>query len=112
MITVPLTALAAAVGGLALSLTAGAGPASADPAPDPVINTTCSYSQVVAAMDAQSPAAAAQLNASPPAQGFLQNFLASPPPQRAQMIQQVQGTPEAGQFVGLFQPIANSCNDY
>ncbi|MGA8125027.1 MAG: hemophore-related protein, partial [Mycobacterium sp.] len=43
MATLSLTRLAVAVCGLALSLTAGAGVASADPDLGPAINTTCSY---------------------------------------------------------------------
>ena len=53
-----------AVSGLALSLSAGSGVAFADPL-DPAINVNCSYSQAVAALDAQSPAVAQQFNASP-----------------------------------------------
>jgi hypothetical protein len=86
MITPSLTRLAVAVGGLALSLTAGIAVVSADPDLDPAVNTTCDYSQVVEALNVQSPAAAAQLNASPEVQSFLQSFLVSPPPQREQML--------------------------
>ncbi|BBX21559.1 hypothetical protein MTER_09700 [Mycolicibacter terrae] len=111
MITTSLTRLAAAAGGVALALSA-AGVASADPAQDPAVSTTCSYSQVVAAMNAQSPATAAQFNATPMAQSFLQNFLASPPPQREQMLEQAQGVPEAAQFVNLVGPIAKTCDKY
>ena len=53
MIKLPLSRLAVAVGGLALSLTAGAGVASADPVLDPIVNTTCSFPQVMAALNAQ-----------------------------------------------------------
>ena len=87
MVTRSLTRLVAAGGGLALLLLAGAGIASADPDLGPAINTTCSYPQVVAALNAQSPAAAAKFNNSPMAQGWLRNFLASPPDQRVQMAQ-------------------------
>ncbi|MEQ0638198.1 hemophore-related protein, partial [Mycobacterium tuberculosis] len=59
-----LTALSAGVGAVAMSLTVGAGVASADPV-DAVINTTCNYGQVVAALNATDPGAAAQFNASP-----------------------------------------------
>lgn len=111
MITTSLTRLAGAAGGVALALTA-AGVAAADPAQDPAVTTTCSYSQVVAAMNAQSPDTAAQFNATPVAQSFLQNFLASPPPQREQMLAQAQGVPEAAQFVNLVGPIAKTCNKY
>ncbi len=112
MVTRSLTRLAAGVSGLALLLVAGAGIASADPALDPAINTTCSYPQVVAALNAQSPAAAAKFNSSPMAQGWLRSFLASPPGQRAQMAQQAQGMPGAAQYIGLVGQIATSCNNY
>jgi hemophore-related protein len=111
MVTRSWTRLAAGVSGLALSLLAGAGIASADPL-DPAINTTCSYPQVVAALNAQSPAAAAKFNSSPMAQGWLRSFLASPPDQRAQMAQQAQGYPGASQYIGIIGQIATSCNNF
>lgn len=105
-----VTRLVAVAGGLTLSWTAGMGVAGAEP--DPVVTTTCNYSQVVAAMNAQSPATAAQFNSEPMAQSFLQQFLASPPPQREQMLQQARGVPEAARFVNIVEPIANTCNNY
>ncbi|MBV8177896.1 MAG: hemophore-related protein [Mycobacterium sp.] len=111
MVTRSLTKLAAAVGGLGLSLFAGAGIASADPL-DTAINTTCSYPQVVAALNAQSPAAAAKFNSSPMAQSWLRSFLASPPPQRAQMAQQAEGMAGASQYIGLIGQIAGTCNSF
>ena len=59
MIKVSLTSMAAAVGGLALSLAAGAGVASAAPDLGPAVNTTCSYPQLVSALNAQGPEAGA-----------------------------------------------------
>ena len=112
MVTRSFTRLAAAVGGLALSLVAGAGIASADPAIDAAVNTTCSYPQVVGALNAQSPAAAAKFNSSPMAQGWLRNFLASPPPQRAQMAQQAEAMPAAAQYIGLIGQIAGTCSNF
>jgi hemophore-related protein len=112
MVTLSLTRLASAVGGMALSLTAGVGVVSADPGLGPVVNTTCNYSQVVAAMNAQNPAAAAQFNANPLAQFWLQSFLAAPPAQRQQMLQDANNTPEAAQYVGLFTPVAKTCTNY
>ena len=100
MATLSLTRLAVAVGGLALSLTAGAGVASADPDLGPAINTTCNYSQFTAALNAEDPAAAAQLNGSLVAQGYLRQFLASTPGQRQQMLPEVPGTPWTEQYVG------------
>jgi hemophore-related protein len=112
MVTRSLTRLAAAAGGLALLLLTGAGIASADPDMGAAINTTCSYPQVVAALNAQSPAAAAKFNSSPMAQGWLRSFLASPPDQRAQMAQQAEGMPGAAQYVGLIGQLATSCNNF
>jgi hemophore-related protein len=111
MVRLSLTKLAAAVGGVAFALTAGAGIASADPL-DPVINTTCNYGQVMAALNATDPGAAAQFNQSPMAQGYLRQFLASPPPRRAQMAQQLQAMQGAGQYVGLVEQVAGICNNY
>lgn len=107
-----LTTLAVAAGSLALSAIAGTGVASADPDLDPIINTTCSYPQVISALNASNPEAAAQFNASPLAQSGLQRFLASPPSQRLQMIQQVQGSPRAQQMFGLVEQVAATCNNY
>jgi hemophore-related protein len=112
MVTRSLTRLAVAAGGLALSLLAGAGIASANPDLGPAINTTCSYPQVVAALNAQSPAAAAKFNSSPMAQGWLRNFLASPPDQRAQMAQQAEGMPGAAQYFGLIGQVTTTCNNF
>lgn len=108
MTKLSLTRLTVAIGGLALSLTAGAGIASADPALDPIVNTTCTYPQAVAALNAENPDAAAQFNASPPAQSALRQFLAAPPSRRAQMAQQIQGSP----YFGVIQQIAATCNNY
>ncbi len=116
MVTLSLTRLAAAVAGLALSLTAGASVASADPDLGPVINTTCSYSQVVSALNAQTPAAGAQLNASPSAQAVLRGFLDSSPDQRRQIAQELQSKPQSQQYIQLYAgfavQVANTCNNY
>ena len=106
-----LTKLAAAVGGVAFALTAGAGIASADPL-DPVVNTTCNYGQVMAALNATDPAAAAQLTASPMATSYLRQFLASPPPKRMQMAQQIQAMPQAAPYFNDVLSVAGSCNNY
>ena len=98
MVRLFLTAITAAVGGLTLSLTIGAGVASADPDLGPVINTTCNYSQVVSALNAQTPTAAVQLNASPSAQAVLRGFLDSSPDQRQQIAQELQSRPGSQQY--------------
>lgn len=45
-------------GAVALSLVAGGGIASADPDVTAIVNTTCTYPQIMAALNEQSPAAA------------------------------------------------------
>src|ERR1700722_7745863 len=114
MVRLSLTSMVAAVGGLTLSLTIGAGVASADPDLGPVINTTCSYSQVVSALNAQNPAAAAGLSASPSAQAVLRGFLASTPDQREQIVQELESKPGSQQYVqqytGPVLQVANTCN--
>ena len=112
MVTLSLTRLAAAVAGLALSLTAGAGVASADPDLGPIVNTTCSYPQVMAALNAQDPAAAGQINSSSMAQSALQRFLAAPPSERLEMAQRIESSPRAQQYFGLIQQVAATCNNY
>lgn len=112
MTTPSLTGLAAVVGGLAVSLTAAAGVASADPDLSPVVNTTCNYSQVVDAMNDQSPAAAEDFNASPIAQSWLHRFLAAPPDQRQPMLDELKGTPSAEQYVDALPQLASVCNNY
>jgi len=111
-VTLSLTRLVVAVAGLALSASAGAGVASADPDLSPAINTTCSYSQVVSALNAEDPAVAAQLNGSPVAQSYLRSFLASGPDQRLQMAQRLQSIPQAQQYFGLIATVANTCSQY
>ncbi|MGB7869218.1 MAG: hemophore-related protein [Mycobacterium sp.] len=108
----PLTRLAVAVAGLALSLSVGAGVAAADPDLGPIVNTTCNYAQVMAALNAQDPAAAAQINSSPVAQSYLHQFLLSPPSRRMAMAQQIASSPGAQQQFGLVQQVAATCNNF
>jgi hemophore-related protein len=106
------TKAAVAATGLALSLSAGAGIASAQPGLNSVVNTTCSYPQVIAALNAHSPDDGAQFTSNPIAVNWLQSFLASPVDQRQQMIQQVQGVPGAAAYTGLVLQVANTCNNF
>lgn len=112
MASLSLTRFAVAAGGAALALSAGAGFASASPDLGPIINTTCNYSQVHAALNAENPAAAAEFDANPNAAGMLQMFLNAPPAKRQQLATMVQGMPEAQQYVGTITQVAGSCNNY
>jgi hemophore-related protein len=111
MVKLSSTRLAVVIGGLALSWATGIGVASADPDLSPLINTTCSYAQAMAALNAQSPDAAAAFNASPVAQVWLGSFLAAPPDQRQRMLQALRGG-RAQQYLGPALQAANTCNNY
>ncbi|MDY6999832.1 MAG: hemophore-related protein, partial [Actinomycetota bacterium] len=62
--------------------------------------------------DANDPAAAAQFHGSPPAQAFMQQYLAAPRDQRIQMAAQMQQLPGASQFVGTVAMMAQECSKY
>ena len=108
-----LTKFAAAVGGVgaAVALTAGAGIASADPIDD-AVNTTCTFRQVMAALNSVDPGAAAQVNANGMAKGQLQRFLGSGPVERRAMMNQLAAYPAAQQYVNDLTSVAATCNNY
>jgi hemophore-related protein len=114
MIEQSLTRLAVGLGGLALSLTAAAGIASAQPDLGPAVNSTCTYGQVVAAVNAENPEAAAGFNASPPDQARIQQFLAAPPgsSERATMAQMAVNTPGTEQAMTVLAHVFAVCNNY
>src|SRR5689334_7573930 len=97
-------------GGLLLSLMGATGVASAQP--DVIANSTCSYGQVMAALNAQNPAVANELSSSPVATAWLQSLIASPPDQRRVMYNQALGYPGVAQYAGLINSVAASCNGY
>jgi len=105
---VSLGRLAAAVGGVAVALSAATGIASADP----IVDTTCNYGQVIAALNATNPAMAAQFNESPAAQSYLRQFLASPPSQRAQIAARIRSMPQAAQYLNTVEQVASVCHSY
>ena len=94
-----------------LSLTVGAGIASAQDL-SPLLNTTCSYPQVLGALTAQNPEAASQLTASPANVGILQQYLVSGPAQRQEMLSRLQTLPGADQYLGVLLSVAASCNNF
>ena len=110
-------------GVIAVGATMGAGVASADPDLGPIINTTCNYSQVTAALNVQAPDLAAKLAQNPKASSRLQSFLAAPVSERQQMIDramamapQFQGAMGGGmnpqQILGELTQVAETCKKY
>ena len=98
--------------GLVLSLGTGAGIASAEPDTSAIVNSTCTYPQVMAALNDQSPNLANELNANPLAVGWLQGLVGAPPDQRRQMVQQVQGIPALQPYIPVINQVAHTCNNY
>ncbi|OBG83568.1 hypothetical protein A5698_06535 [Mycobacterium sp. E136] len=112
MIKLTMTRVAVGIAGLALSATAGVGVASATPDLGPAVNTTCSYPQLMAALNAADPVAASVFNSSEPMKAGLQQFLAAPPNVRQQMAQQIAASPENQPYIGLYQTVFNTCNNF
>ena len=100
------------LGVVSAAMLAGGGTASAAPDLSAIANSTCSYPQVVAALNAQSPAAAQRLAASPMATSWLQQLVASPPDKRQQMLGDVQGLPALQQYTGLIAQVGTTCSNY
>ena len=95
-----------------------AAPASADPVTEALANTSCSYAQVTAALNAEAPALARQLNARPDMQANIQQFLAMPVDQRQQQLAQQQAVNPQLQAMIYAQigpqitQVANTCMNY
>ncbi len=106
------TKLVVAVAGLGLALTAGAGFASAAPNLDSMVNTTCNYQQVTAALSAQGPGPAADLSRSPEALSMLQQFLGMPSSQRRQMANLLAGHPANQPYLGPIEQAFNTCGQF
>jgi hemophore-related protein len=111
MVKLSLGKLAAAVGGVAVAFSAATGVATADP----IVDTTCNYGQVMAALNDPNvtpPATAAQFNQSPMAQSYLRNFLAAPPLKRQQMAAQIRAMPSVAPYLNTIEQVAGVCNNY
>lgn len=107
----------------AVSLSA---PASALPLDGPLIETTCSYEQLAAALQVQAPQASARLAEHPDAQAKLRALIALPIDQRKERIngfldrnpdvrarvEEKRNTPEGQQKVATLAHIADTCHDY
>ena len=93
-------------------LIAGGGIAAAAPDVSALTTTTCTYPQVIAALNAQSPQAANELSTNPLATAWLQQLVASPPDQRQQMVAQVQDMPALQEYTGLIPHVAETCSNY
>ena len=112
MIQLSFTKIAVAVSGVALSLSAGTGIASAAPDYGPMVDTTCNFDQAMAAVHAENPMAARYLDQSPPNIQFLQVFLGAPRDERVNLLNQIKDNPGANQALPVFQQMMTSCVNY
>lgn len=116
MLKMSRTKMAVTIAGLAaaapLALGVSAGTAAAQPDYGPIVNTTCTYDQVIRALNDQRPDLAGQFAGQPAGQAALRNFLASPPAQRQATVTMLQGNPTARAYFGPIMQIAGSCNQY
>lgn len=97
---------------LAASLAAGGGIAAASPDMSALITSTCTYPQVIDALNAQAPEAANDLSSSSMASAWLQQLVAAPPEERQQMVAQVQDMPAFQEYITLIPQVAQTCNNY
>jgi hemophore-related protein len=114
MVKLSWTRLVGAGGGLALLLIAGTTVASAEPGVDfgPVINTTCTYPQAVAALYAKAPELANELSSYLDTESWMRTFLAAPVDQRREMFQQAQSSRVVQLHAGEVMQIARTCHNY
>jgi len=121
-----LAKVVAGIGVLTAVSLSGAGIASADTFDGPLIETTCSYAQLMAALQVEAPEASARLAERPDAQAKLQELVALPIDQRKQRLQQFldrnpdvrvkidqkRNTPEGQAKVQMLEGIAATCHNY
>ena len=100
--------------------------ASADPGDGPLIETTCSYPQLMAALQVEAPQTSARLAAHPDAQAKLQDLLALPVDERKQRVRQFldrnpdvqakidekRNTPEGQEKMQKAAAVAATCHNY
>ena len=104
---------ATAAGAGAVALAAAIGPAWADPTLDAAVNTTCTYPQVQAAINAESPEVADKFNGSPVAQSWIQKFLDASRSKRQKMIEKAEKRTEATPgSMAVVARILNNCTNY
>ncbi|WP_327113270.1 hemophore-related protein [Nocardia sp. NBC_01730] len=100
--------------------------ASAQPGPGALLETTCSFAQIDAAVHAQFPEFAARLDANPDRKAKLQEFLNLPVDQRKQRAQEFLDThpdakrkfeerrdsPQAQERIQNLRTVADTCHNY
>lgn len=106
------TSLAAVVGGLAVSFTAGMGIASADPDYGPMVDSGCTYDQAITALKTENPMAVPYMDEYPANYEFLRVFLGSPRDERVNLLNQIKSNPGADLALPIFQQTLTNCAKY
>lgn len=127
MVATGLRARSKTLAGTALTLsTLAVATAGVAAAAGPLMSTTCSYDQLVAAVNVEAPQLGGVLAESPEAQAKLRAFLALPVAQREQRVEAAldrnpdlrndiehrRNTPEGQQKLATMARIADTCHDY
>ncbi|MCV7321784.1 hemophore-related protein [Mycolicibacterium confluentis] len=99
-------------GAAAVAMLAGSGIASAQPDVESIVNSSCTYPQVMRALNATNPQVARDFEASSMATQWLQQLIAAGPDQRRQMIAQIQGFQGIQTYTTVINQVANSCQNY
>lgn len=68
--------------------------------------------QVIAALNAESPALANQFQSTPAATAYLRSLLAAGPDERRSMIAQLQAMPGAAEYTPVVIRVANTCSNF
>ncbi|KUI11604.1 hypothetical protein AU193_19635 [Mycobacterium sp. GA-1285] len=112
MMQLSVSRLNVVIVGAGIALAAGGGIASAAPDLSPAVNTTCSYPQLMSALEAADPTAAAVVSNSPAMTAGLNQFLAAGPAQRQQMAEAIANDPANQPYLGLYQTVFTTCNNF
>lgn len=110
MYRVVLAGLVVAAG--ALTTVPMAGVAGADPDYSALINTDCSYDQVIGAVRAQNPSAAAFLDSAPDQQDAFRTYFAQSRAGRAKIVEENKTNPAAQQILDVAQGAVAVCHNY
>lgn len=112
MIRMSLTKVAIAVGFPLVVSAAGAGIATAAPDLTLAINTTCTYPQLVSALNAVNPQAAITFDSSPVIKSGLTEFLSAGPDRRLEIAQYVAASPLFAPYLGSIEQAFQTCNGF
>ncbi|MCB0928019.1 MAG: hemophore-related protein [Mycolicibacterium sp.] len=110
MTRLSLAGMVAAAGALLALLLPGV--ASAEPDYSALINTDCSYDQVISAVRVQNPAAAAFLDSRPDQQDAFRTYFAQSRESRANIIEKNKTNPAAQQILDVAQGAVAACHSY